>query len=106
MNSLLLIFSLAFIFSILLYLIGLIVAPETNETIGKIAPYACGEDYPSRKIQVNAERFFIYLTFFTIFDISAFILAISLNNLGLYPAIFGMIILLATVTLFPTWREM
>ncbi len=100
----LLVFSLALAFSILMHLIGCMVAPKTEETLGKLAPYACGEEYPAEKIQVNAERFFLYLTFFTVFDISAFMLAISFSNQGLYPAIFSTIILLATITLLPTWR--
>lgn len=104
MYSLLLAFSLALVFSILLYLIGCIVAPKTKETIGKLAPYTCGEEYPAIKIRVNVERFFLYLTFFAIFDISAFMLAVSFSNLGFYPVIFGAIILIAAVTLLPTWR--
>lgn len=101
--SLILIFSLSLVFSIFLYLTGYIVAPKTKETVGKLAPYACGEEYPARKIQVDVERFFLYATFFMVFDISAFMLAVSFGNRGFYPVLFSVIILLAVTTLLPTW---
>lgn len=97
-------FGLSLVFSIILYLIGYVVAPRTTGTVGKLAPYACGEEYPARKIQVDVERFFLYLIFFTIFDISAFMLAISFSNPGFYPVIFVAVILLTVTTLLPVWR--
>jgi len=81
-SSLTLLIGISLVFSILLYLIGYVLAPRTKETVGKLAPYACGEEYPAEKIQVNIERFFLYVTFFTILDISAFMLAISFGNQG------------------------
>jgi NADH:ubiquinone oxidoreductase subunit 3 (subunit A) len=109
MNNLLL--SLPFIFlvslgiSILLYLIGTVISPKTKKTKGKLAPYACGEELPPRKFQVNIRSFFLYVTYFMIFDISAFLLAMSFSVHGPYPVIFGAVIILALVWLLMAWRR-
>ena len=97
------IFSLAF--SVLLYLIGFIVSPKVKGTVDKLAPYACGEDFPAEKVQVNVRSFFLYITFFMVFDISAFILATSFSSQGFYPVVFSVIVLLAVTTLIPIWRR-
>ena len=103
MSSLLLSFSISLLFSILLYLTGLLIAPKPKATLDKLVPYACGEEYPAKKVQVNMERFFLYITFFLIFDISAFLLAVSFGNQGIYPVLFGGIMLLAVTLLLPIW---
>ena len=103
--------SLPFVFivslgvSILLYLIGTVISPRNKKTKGKIAPYACGEELPPQKFQVNVRRFFLYITYFMIFDISAFLLALSFSVHGPYPAIFGGVIILALVWLLMVWRR-
>ncbi len=99
-----LIFLLSLVFSASLYLIGSFIAPKGKNTVNKLAPYACGENLSAKKFQVNAERFFIYITYFIIFDISAFILTTSFGH-GFYPIVFCIIILLAIVTLLPLWRR-
>ena len=99
------IFVLSLTFSVLLYLIGSVVSPKVEGTVDKLAPYACGEDLPAEKFQVNVRSFFLYVTFFMIFDISAFILATSFGSQGFYPSIFSAVVLLAVVTLLPVWRR-
>ena len=47
---------------------------------GKTEPYACGEDLPIEEFKVNLERFFIFAVYFLIFDVLAFILAVSFNG--------------------------
>lgn len=99
------IFILSLAFSVLLYLIGFIVSPKVKGTVDKLAPYACGENLPSRKFQVNVRSFFLYVAFFMVFDISAFILALSFGSQGFYPIVFSVIVLLAVTTLIPIWRR-
>ena len=106
-----LLLSLPFIFivslglSTLLYLIGAMISPKSKKTKGKLSPYACGEELPPQKFQVNVRSFFLYVTFFMIFDISAFLLAMSFSVHGPYPAIFGAVIILALVWLLLAWRR-
>lgn len=106
-----LLLSLPFIFiislglSIFLYIIGAAISPKTKKTKGKLAPYACGEELPPRKFQVNIRRFFLYVTYFMIFDISAFLLAMSFSAQRLYPAIFSIVIISALVWLLVAWRR-
>jgi len=85
-------------------MIGFRVSPKVKGTVDKHASYACGEALPTRKFQVNVRRFFLYVTFFMVFDILAFILVTSFSNQGFYPVLFSAIVLLATVTLLPVWR--
>jgi len=86
-------------------LIGRIVGARGEKSTAKVAPYACGEDLPPHKLQVDVERFLIYAVYFLIFDIFAFILATSLNTPGYFPAIYAIIVLMAIVVLLPLWRR-
>ncbi|UCF58549.1 MAG: NADH-quinone oxidoreductase subunit A [Candidatus Bathyarchaeota archaeon] len=95
-----LIFGLSILLGVVLYLIGSIIAPKVKKTTEKLAPYACGEDLPAEKLQVNAEEFFVYATYFLIFDVVAFMLATSLGKPGFFPILFIAIILVAAVVLF------
>jgi NADH:ubiquinone oxidoreductase subunit 3 (subunit A) len=95
-----LIFGLSILLSVVLYLIGSIIAPKVKKTAEKLAPYACGEDLPAEKLQVNVEEFFVYATYFLIFDVAAFMLATSLGKPGFFPVLFIAIILVASVVLF------
>ena len=88
-----------------IYLLGGIVAPKGEKTAGKVAPYACGEELPPRKFQVNVEEFLIYAVYFLIFDILAFTLATSLSTPGYFPAIYTIIVLMAVVILLPLRRR-
>lgn len=105
-----LIFSLPFIFavaltlSVLLYLIGFKIAPKVKETAEKLAPYACGEDLPAEKFQMNIRRFYLYVTYFMVFDISAFMLALSFGSRGFYPTLFIILIMFSLLMLIPIGR--
>ena len=92
-------------FSVFLYLLGSTISHKTKTTVDKLASYACGEDLPPERSKVNVRRFFMYITFFMVFDVSAFMLATSFSGPGLYPLLFCVIVLLAVVTLLPLWRE-
>jgi NADH:ubiquinone oxidoreductase subunit 3 (subunit A) len=92
-------------FSVLLYLIGSVISRKAGDTVGKLSSYACGEDLPPGKSQVNVRSFFLYVTFFMVFDISAFLLGTSFSSPGVYPLLFCGIIVFAVVTLLSVWRE-
>lgn len=102
------VFLSALLISSFLYIIGLKIAPKakkTKGTSGKLAPYACGEDMPAKKFQVNIQRFFLYVTYFMIFDISAFMLALSFSSQGIYPILFCAIIALSLLSAIPVIRR-
>ncbi len=99
------IFFLSLLIGLIFYLVGRIAGARGKETPGKVAPYACGEDLPARKFQVDVERFLVYAVYFLIFDILAFILATSLNTPGIFPAVYAVIVLMAVVILLPLWRR-
>ena len=103
--SLPVVFLLSLVIGLILYLVGWMVGAKGEKTAGKVAPYACGEDLPPRKFQVDIKRFFIYAVYFLIFDILAFILATSLSTPGFFPAIYASIVLMAVVILLPLWRR-
>ncbi|MFQ6064150.1 MAG: NADH-quinone oxidoreductase subunit A [Candidatus Bathyarchaeia archaeon] len=99
------IFFLSLFIGLVFYLAGRLVGARGKETPGKVAPYACGEDLPARKFQVDVERFLVYAVYFLIFDILAFILATSLNTQGIFPAVYAVIVLMAVVILLPLWKR-
>jgi len=103
--SLPIIFFLCLVVGLILYWVGGRVGAKGEKSADKVAPYACGEDFPPRKLQVDVERFLIYAVYFLIFDILAFILATSLNTPGYFPAIYASIVLMAVVILLPLWRR-
>lgn len=103
--SLLLIFLSALVIGAILYVIGSLVAPKSEKAADKLAPYACGEDMPPRKFQVDLRRFFLYVTYFMIFDISAFMLALSFTARGVYPVLFSVVIALSLFTIIPMIRR-
>ena len=99
--SLPVVFLTALAASLVFYWIGGRIAPHGKKTPAKLASYACGEEYPSEKLQLNVQRFFIYAVYFMIFDILAFILATSFTSPGLMPALYALITLSAVVLLLP-----
>lgn len=98
--SLALAFSISLLLGLVLYVIGFVVAPRNKKKGDKLAPYACGEDLPAVKLQVNAEEFFVYATYFLIFDVVAFMLATSLGKPGFFPILFIGIVMAASLVLF------
>jgi NADH:ubiquinone oxidoreductase subunit 3 (subunit A) len=99
------IFFLSIVAGLILYLVGWIIGAKGEKTEGKGAPYACGEDLPARKLQVDVERFLIYAVYFLVFDILTFILATSFNTPGYFVAVYALIVLMATVMLLPLFRR-
>ena len=99
------IFFLSLLIGLIFYLVGRIVGAKGRETADKVAPYACGEDLPARKLQVDVERFLVYAVYFLIFDILAFTLATSLITPGVFPVVYAVIVLMAVVILLPLWRR-
>jgi len=98
------VFALSLLTGLVLYAIGSRIAPKGIKSPGKLAPYACGEDAPAIKPQVNVERFFLYTVFFMIFHILAVVLATSLAAPGLMPAIYGLVVLGSVMVLLPLVR--
>ncbi len=90
--------------ALLLYWYGGRISPKGEKTPGKLSQYACGEELPAEKLQVNVERFFIYAVYFMVFDILAFMLATSLGSPGFVPALYATITLLAVILLLPILR--
>ena len=98
------IFVLSLVIGLIFYGISNRIAPKGKKTPGKLAPYACGEDVPPIRLQVNVERFFLYAVFFMIFDILAVVMATSLARPGILPAIYALIVLSSVVLLVPLAR--
>lgn len=103
-TSLPFIFILSVLVGLTIYLVGWTVAAKGEKTVGKVAPYACGEDLPPRKFQVDVEDFLIYAVYFLIFDILAFTLATSLITPGYFPAVYAVIVLMGVIILSPLRR--
>ncbi len=77
----------------LLYKLGQAMAPKLNPQGGKLAQYACGEDFPARKLQIGYRLFFYAALFFTIMHVAALVAAtIPGGNLAF--ALLGIIYLL------------
>jgi len=104
------VFSLFFVFIVstfvvlLMFWLGGRLGGRVRKTPDRLASYACGEDMPPVKLQVNAERFFVYGMFFLILDSFAFLLLLSFAKPGIYPILFSFITLLAVVMTFPKGR--
>ncbi len=60
---------------LLLYLLGRAMAPRTNMTEAKGAPFACGEDAPMQKAQISYKLFFSLAIFFTVMHVAALVVA-------------------------------
>ena len=99
------IFILSIIVGLSIYFVGRTVAAKGEKTPDKVAPYACGEDLPSRKFQVDVEEFLIYAVYFLIFDILAFTLATSMRTPGYFPIVYTLIVLMAVAILIPLRRR-
>jgi len=95
---------IAFTFSLLLgsmiYVIGGKISSKGREKErGKTISYACGENPPRiKEVRINLERFFIFTVYFLIFDIFAFIIAISSSAQWYLPTIYSLIVLMAVLT--------
>ena len=86
--------------------IGNEIAPKGADTPGKLAPYACGEDFPAMNIRMNVENFFIYAVYFMIFDVLGFVMVTTLAGTA-YPAIpviYGLASLVSIMVLNTRWK--
>lgn len=101
------IFLLALLVSTFLYCIGSLISQKGKGTrrSDKLEPYACGESLPAEKLQINIERFFLYVTLFMIFDVTAFLLSLSSNASFMYPIIFIAIIASSLLIIIPGIRR-
>lgn len=101
------IFLMSLLAGLAIYILGGVVAAKGKKTKGKAAPYACGEELPPRKFQVDVKEFLTYAVYFLIFDIFAFTLAtsLSLTTPSYFPAVYALIVLMAVLTLAPLRRR-
>ena len=101
------IFLLSLLVSSILYCIGSLISQKAKETrrSGKFEPYACGESLPAKKLQINIERFFLYVMLFMIFDVTAFLLSISFNASFMYPIVFIAVISSSLLIIIPEIRR-
>jgi NADH:ubiquinone oxidoreductase subunit 3 (subunit A) len=100
------IFFVAVIVSILIFVWGGAISVKGKKTSGKLAPYACGEDFPPERFRVDVRRLFIYGLYFLIFDAFALIFALSFAKPGVFPVIFALLALIAVVVMLPVkWYE-
>ena len=69
--------------------------------------YACGENPPEvREVRINLERFFLFTVYFLIFDVFAFMIAISRFASWIYPVVYSIIVLLAVSVLLIARRRL
>lgn len=60
------------------YLLGKRIAPELVKTVNKVAPYACGEYFPPKRLPVRI-IFFKYAALFMVFDVVSLVIAFSMG---------------------------
>ncbi len=82
-----------------IYWIGGKLKAQGEPSQGKEEAYACGEDIPAAKTQVNIQSFFTYAFYFMIFDILAFVLVTSFETAGFYATLYTGIVFLAIIVL-------
>jgi NADH:ubiquinone oxidoreductase subunit 3 (subunit A) len=86
--------------------IGNEIAPKGKDTPGKLAPYACGEDFPAINIRMNVDNFFIYAVYFMIFDVLGFVMVTTLGGTvyPIIPVLFGLASLISIMVLNSRWK--
>ena len=67
------VFAVALGIALVLYWMGRAMAPKTNMTAGKAAPYASGEDAPMAKAQFGFRLFYSLAIFFTVLHVAALV---------------------------------
>ena len=90
---------LALLVSLFLLGAGREFSAKSPDTEGKLAPYACGEPIPAAKVRLNMENFFIYAVFFMIFDVFAFMVAISYSAPAYLSILYSLIAMMAVTLL-------
>ena len=105
---LLIAFISSFALALSLYIIAGRISPRGVEKRSeRTIPYACGEDPPpTGETRINCERFFIFTIFFMIFDVFAFMIAISYSApIGL-PMLYSLITMMAIILLLISERTL
>ncbi|MDO9027101.1 MAG: hypothetical protein Q7U87_04385 [bacterium] len=77
----------------LIYRMGDVMAPKLKDQGAKLSQYACGEDFPARKIQVGYKSFFYAALFFTMMHVAALVIA-TIPGGSLAYAMLGIVYLL------------
>lgn len=98
---------LAFAIALVIMGVGREVGAKSEDTFGKLAPYACGEPIPATKVRMNVENFFVYAVYFMIFDVLGFVLVTTLArpvNL-LLPLYYAGASLVSIGILITSWRQ-
>jgi len=67
------VFAVALGIGLALYWLGRAMAPKTDMTTGKAAPYACGEDAPMTKAQMDHRLFYSLAIFFTVLHVAVLV---------------------------------
>ena len=100
--------TIAFALVLLTYWSGGRLAEKPKPTEWKYTMYACGEVLPPKKLQVNVARFYLFATFFLIFDVIAFVMAVSFGPFAtgveiprLLPIVYLAVAFLAALFLVP-----
>lgn len=101
-------FAFSLLIGLIIYWIGGKTSVKTKQQNGeKVIPYACGEESPKvSEFRINLERFFIFAIYFLIFDVFAFLVAISWSSAWIYPVIYSVIVFLAVLTLLIMRRRL
>jgi len=101
-------FTSSFALALLLYVIAGRISPKGVEKRSeRTVPYACGEDPPTiGDTRINCESFFIFTIFFMIFDVFAFMIAISYSAPIYLPIIYSLITLMAIILLLISERTL
>ena len=101
-----LVFVIALLLTILIYLLGGRYSAKGGRSEGKLSPYSCGEDLPYEgELRVNLERFFIYTVYFLIFDVVAFMLIISFKTSPIHAITYALINLLSIIFMTKRWSQ-
>jgi NADH:ubiquinone oxidoreductase subunit 3 (subunit A) len=89
----------------LIYWIGGRMAEASSPDAGKAILYASGEEPPHVAPHFDLERYVIYVIYFFIFDILAFILGTSFEHTGGSTVLYAFTILTTVVFLVPHGRR-
>lgn len=97
---------ISLVVAVVIYLVSGRISPKpTSKIPAKTESYACGENAPAGNLNVDLERFLVFAVYFLIFDVLAFTMATSFFTLGLAPATYSLIVLVAVAMLVISRRH-
>jgi NADH:ubiquinone oxidoreductase subunit 3 (subunit A) len=67
-------------------------------------PYACGEEFPAKELEVDLENFFIFAIYLLVFDVLILMLGTSASSLTIGPIIYSLVVIAASAMLV-AYRE-